>query len=465
MSKNGEATTLKSGKTGGVLVGRKHSECNSEGDCGIKTVVKGSGQPIEMEAGEVVITAPAVNDNDTHEFDGQKLSNRQILSKINEQGGGVKLAEGGVVFPTMKTGGILSKLSDYEQDVLQNLSFGKVRYRVVKDLSNIGNILSEGFGYVIHGQAGKELHATKKGIEAVRAMPKHTLNIKMFKKGGLVEPTEMEVKSNRDLQSNSAYKGVNHNYKNPYELNKAIEALLDSVPSSELSDEEKTFISYYSGYGGLQAMTSEEHGVMDEYYTPDKVCKYMWALAYQYGFKPENAILEPSCGTGNFIKYAPDKSRVHGYEINPYSAKIAQVLYPSAHVKVESFEQNFIYNNMSTRGNLNNKMQYGLVIGNPPYGTYNGLYAGMGEKAYTKAHNWIDYFIFRGLDLLYTGGLLVYIIGSSVKNGGVPFLAQQKTKAKEAIAEKSILVDAYRLPEGIFERTEVVTDIIVLRKR
>ena len=94
-----------------------------------------------------------------------------------------------------------------------------------------------------------------------------------------------------------------------------------------------------------------------------------------------------------------------------------------------------------------------------------GIYAGMGEKSYSKSNNYIEYFITRGLDLLESGGLLIYIIGTEVAAGGTPFLQQPMSAVKKIIAEKSELLDAYRLPNGLFETTDVVTDIIVLKKK
>jgi hypothetical protein len=81
----------KSGNAGGMLVGKRHSEG------GIKAVNKSTGQPLEMEGGETVITRNAVSDNTKREFEGEMLTNRQILSKINVSGGGVSFAEGGNV--------------------------------------------------------------------------------------------------------------------------------------------------------------------------------------------------------------------------------------------------------------------------------------------------------------------------------------------------------------------------------
>lgn len=81
----------KSGKVGGMLVGKRHSEG------GIKAINKSTGQPLEMEGGEVVITRNAVSDDKKRMFEGKMMTNKEILSKINESGGGVSFAKGGNV--------------------------------------------------------------------------------------------------------------------------------------------------------------------------------------------------------------------------------------------------------------------------------------------------------------------------------------------------------------------------------
>ena len=91
--------THKSGSAGGMLVGNRHSEG------GIKAVNKSTNQPLEMEGGEVVITRNAVSDDSKREFEGEMLTNRQILSKINESGGGVSFADGGDVPEYIMTSG------------------------------------------------------------------------------------------------------------------------------------------------------------------------------------------------------------------------------------------------------------------------------------------------------------------------------------------------------------------------
>jgi len=83
------------GEAGGYLVGRRHSTG------GIKAVNKSTGQPLEMEGGEVVITRDAVSDPTKRSFNGKMMTNRQILSEINQSGGGVAFADGGELPETM----------------------------------------------------------------------------------------------------------------------------------------------------------------------------------------------------------------------------------------------------------------------------------------------------------------------------------------------------------------------------
>jgi hypothetical protein len=87
--KEGQTIIPNDGSLGGFLIGRTHK------DGGIKAINKGTGQPLEMQVNEVVITAPAVADTKKREFEGKMMTNREILSKINSDGGGVSFADGG----------------------------------------------------------------------------------------------------------------------------------------------------------------------------------------------------------------------------------------------------------------------------------------------------------------------------------------------------------------------------------
>ena len=105
------------GNIGGYLVGRRHSEG------GIKAINKSTNQPLEMEGGEVVITRNAVSDETEREFEGEMLTNKEILSRINESGGGVSFEQGGEIHAygnKFNYGGHL--MSDHE--ILEQMAIG-----------------------------------------------------------------------------------------------------------------------------------------------------------------------------------------------------------------------------------------------------------------------------------------------------------------------------------------------------
>jgi len=92
----------------------------------------------------------------------------------------------------------------------------------------------------------------------------------------------------------------------------------------------------------------------------------------------------------------------------------------------------------------------------------------MGEKQYTKATSYVEYFISRGIDCLKPNGFLCYVIGTPVGMGGVPFLdkiVDNPTDTMRKIMDKANLVDAYRLGSGVFTHTDIDSDIILLQKK
>jgi type I restriction-modification system DNA methylase subunit len=248
--------------------------------------------------------------------------------------------------------------------------------------------------------------------------------------------------------------------KKRFETNKKIESIIDAKKESgvDFTTEDKELFQLYSGYGGLISQGASGAGILYEYYTSYPIIEKMWGLAYKYGFTG-GRILEPSVGIGDFLKIAPVHADVTAFEINPYSATICELLYPTAKVYNKAFETIF-FNGFKHLKDNHNIGLFDLVIGNPPYGEFSGKYAGMGEKKYTKAKEYDHYFITRGIDLLRPGGLLVFIISSSFLDS-----SKSHSEVKKRIADKAELKDAYRLPNGIFKSTDIGTDIVVFKKR
>ena len=63
---------------------------NSHDNGGIKATVASTGQSIEYEGGEGVINKRSMQIEKTYTFNGKKLTPCEIVSEINEMGGGVK---------------------------------------------------------------------------------------------------------------------------------------------------------------------------------------------------------------------------------------------------------------------------------------------------------------------------------------------------------------------------------------
>ena len=273
-----------------------------------------------------------------------------------------------------------------------------------------------------------------------------------------------------------------NSFKNPFEKVQAIEKMIDEKGENpnNYSVTEKVFLSEYTGIGGMEKFGASRRdvgkgeesdvGLQYEFFTPDSLCRMMWGLAYKHsGDMQIKDVLEPSMGAGAFVGQAPLNVNVDGYDINKYCYMINKILYTEERFNFyhDSFEKLFIKNNRSVMGDVT--PMYDLVIGNPPYGTYQGEYSVLGnaksEKKHTKADNFIDYFISRGLDLLRPDGLLIYVIGSLPVFGSLPFLETEMKSSKRKIMSKCDLVDAYRLGTSMFEFTKVDADIIVLRKK
>jgi hypothetical protein len=111
------------GKKGGYFKGRSHSEG------GIKAVNVDTGQLIEVEGNEVIITKGAVADDTLREFEGEMLTNKQILSKINQSGGGVSFEEGGELKEGGHTCGCSGKKYNYGGQLMED-------YNILRSLND-----------------------------------------------------------------------------------------------------------------------------------------------------------------------------------------------------------------------------------------------------------------------------------------------------------------------------------------
>jgi len=251
---------------------------------------------------------------------------------------------------------------------------------------------------------------------------------------------------------------------NQFELNKQIQQfILQKDKNAEsYSTADRKFIAQYEGSGGQGSKGASGEGVLYEFFTPDFICELMWKLAYRYGFKAGGSVLEPSVGTGNLLKWAPNNSKCYGFEINPISKRITEILYPDAKIYEGYFETAFLQEPRFT-SRLKDKITwlegypFSLVIGNPPYGKYKNKYSSYFTRP--KMHQIELFFMYQGLQLLKPGGLMVYLTGSNFLRNGISY--QSEKLELEKLAD---IVDAYRLPP-VFKFSKVPTDIIVFKRK
>ncbi|MFW0168770.1 helicase-related protein [Rothia sp. P4278] len=184
---------------------------------------------------------------------------------------------------------------------------------------------------------------------------------------------------------------------------------------------------------------------LNAHYTDPLIASAMWD-ALQYAGFDGGTVLEPGCGSGNFIGQAPDSAQMVGVELDVMTAKIAHYLYPSATIRAEGYQKTFIPD-----GAL------GAVIGNVPFGDTR-LADRVDNRENLSLHN---YFIHKSMKHLPAGGYGIFITSTGTMDS-------KTSKAREVIGEHSDFIGGVRLPSGAFSRvagTEVATDILIFRRR
>ena len=228
--------------------------------------------------------------------------------------------------------------------------------------------------------------------------------------------------------------------------------LLNEKRTDELTAEDKHILAQYEGGGGTGEAQRSASGVLYEFYTPKAVCDTLWHLVDAYD-PTVKTVLEPAGGTGRFL-VGREHNECTLIEPDETASRIARLLHPAAEVKTQPFQELFFKDGVIRTAQYTGK-KFDLVIGNPPYGTYSGFYKGKGEGASHSRYE--QYFLDRALDVVKDGGLVAFVLPSS-------FLQSAQTEGKRLIAAKGTLIDAWRLPSGIFPTTDVGVDLVIVKK-
>ena len=255
-----------------------------------------------------------------------------------------------------------------------------------------------------------------------------------------------------------------------YQNNIAAIRLLKQLESEDrlATPEEQEILSRYVGWGGLadcfeetnrnylelkNLLTQEEYEAAREstltaFYTPPVVIRSMYQALEQMGFETGN-VLEPSCGTGNFLGMIPERmstSKRYGIELDEISGRIAQQLYQTASITINGYEKTDLPDSF-----------FDVAIGNIPFGNFK-----VADRRYDK-HNFLihDYFFSKTLDKVRPGGIVAFVTSKGT-------LDKENPAVRKYIAQRADLLGAIRLPNNTFKGaagTEVTSDILFLQKR
>lgn len=291
---------------------------------------------------------------------------------------------------------------------------------------------------------------------------------KSVKRDGLLEKSpHTETMKNFRIKDKSFYAETkSERFKNNVDAIKLLKSLEEAQRLA--TPEEQVILSKYVGWGGLAdcfdernskyamlktLLTEDEYisareSTLTAFYTPPYLIDAMYKTLENLGFCSGN-VLEPSCGTGNFIGLLPEnmiKSKVYGVELDSLTGRIAKQLYQKSSVVVQGFETVTLPDNF-----------FDVAIGNVPFGQFK-----IADKMYDK-QNWLihDYFFGKTLDKVRPGGVIAFITSKGT-------LDKENPTVRKYIAHRAELIGAIRLPNNAFKAyagTEVTSDIIFLQKR
>ncbi|WP_461644492.1 helicase-related protein [Leucobacter aridicollis] len=195
---------------------------------------------------------------------------------------------------------------------------------------------------------------------------------------------------------------------------------------------------------GDEEWAAARRTVLNAHYTNDAYVGAMWQTLDALGVPETGHILEPGCGTGNFIKGA-GAHQVTGVELDPTSAAIAQVLHPAATIRAESFGDTFLTHD-----------GYDAVIGNVPFGQTR-LYDPAYNQANLSLHN---HFIVKALRQTKPGGIVLVMTSRWTMDA-------KAEQARREISNYGDLLGAVRMPAGAHGETagtDAIVDVLVLRR-
>ena len=210
----------------------------------------------------------------------------------------------------------------------------------------------------------------------------------------------------------------------------------------DFADERTALAELLTGADRQAALDS----TVNAHFTDAGIAKAIWAALGELGLI-EGQVLEPGCGSGNFIGLAPAGVELVGVELDPATAGIAQALYPDALVLNEDLVDFTVPDG-----------SFDAVVGNVPFAPRRPFDPVHNPGRQLSLHNYV---ISKALGQTRPGGLVALITSRYTMD------AADET-ARRILADRAQFLGAVRLPTGAHRAaagTEVVSDVLLLRRR
>ena len=250
--------------------------------------------------------------------------------------------------------------------------------------------------------------------------------------------------------------------------------LLEKENRKATPEEQKMLVKYV-GWGGLagvfdryndkfskeysalkELLTEEEYdaakaSTINAHYTSPAVIKFMWDAVKRIGFKG-GKVLEPGMGVGHFFGLRPADIRIAmtGVELDSLTGRMAQQLYQHGDIRVKGYQETDLP-----------KGFFDLAISNVPFANIKPYDPRAKQLGIPEGLSLHDFYFAKSLALTKPGGMVAFITSRFTMD-------KQDSRLRRFLSQSADLVSAVRLPSTAFKAnagTEVVTDIIFLRKR
>jgi SAM-dependent methyltransferase len=136
---------------------------------------------------------------------------------------------------------------------------------------------------------------------------------------------------------------------------------------------------------------SAKRTTFNAFYTSQTVIAAIHEAIGRLGIPDNATILEPGCGTGNFMSLGSNGHRFIGVELDSISGRIAKALHPEHDIRIENFRDTKLPED-----------RIDAVIGNVPFADLKLDYQGQRLSLH-------DYFFAKSIDALKPGGVLALV--------------------------------------------------------